>query len=170
MGRSVIGWLEMWGKCGSACQVASQPPTHISKSASRPEEDKGRGSSYYGGSQGVLKLLDAPQREAVGGNTADWSASKQEGDRPPPPLLPACMFKGKWRVYWVRWRLKCEVDEKWYKIFGFFFLFFKNGFFFLTRNKILSLWCLSRQIYMLKICDILAWNGGGWILFVLSLE
>lgn len=103
--------------CTGVCQAlvslsGSQPAAHT---PSQPGQDKGRGSGYYRGSRGVLKPLYAPQREAVGGNTADWSASKQEGAQPPPPPLSACMFKGKRGVYGVRWGLKRTVDEKWYK-------------------------------------------------------
>ncbi len=89
-----------------------QPAAHT---PSQPGQDKSRGSSYYRGSHGVLKPLYAPEREAVGGSTADWSASKQEGAQPPSPPPPACTLNGKCGGYMVRWRLKRRLDGKRYK-------------------------------------------------------
>lgn len=101
--------LQMWVQQWSACQVASLPPTHASRQPAR--QDKSIGSSHYGGSRGVLTPLSALQREAVRGNTAEWSASKQEEAQPPPPAQPASMVKGKWGVYKVWWGLQGRKDE-----------------------------------------------------------
>lgn len=75
----------------SGGQPASHPHT---KQASQPGQDKSRGSSHYGGSQGVLKPLYAPQREAVRGNTAGWSASKQERAQLPHHLHQSACSRG----------------------------------------------------------------------------
>ncbi len=99
-------WTERW----SACQVASQPPTCP---ASQPGQDKSRGSSYYGGSQGVLKPLYAPQRERQLEATQLTGAlqSRKEPSHHLHLHQPACS-KGKWGVYRVRWVLQRRVDER----------------------------------------------------------
>ena len=149
----------------------SQPAAHTHIQVSQPaRRGQGQRKQLLRRKPGRLKAIRCPS-ERGSRRQHSWLKRFKAGRRPASTSTSTGLhvqrevksLLGEMKVkVWGRWEV---VQDIW-----IFFLFFKNGFFFLTRNKILSLWCLSRQIYMLKICDILAWNGGGWILFVLSLE
>ncbi|CAB1453599.1 unnamed protein product [Pleuronectes platessa] len=69
-----------------------RPATHT---PSQPGQDKSRGSSHYGGSQGVLKPLYAPQRQRQSEATRLSGALQSRKDPSHRHLHGVCMFKGK---------------------------------------------------------------------------
>ena len=67
-------------------QPVRWPASHPHTQPARTGQEQRKQSLWR--KPGRLKAIICPsEAEAVGGNTADWSASKQEGSQPPPPPL-----------------------------------------------------------------------------------